>query len=251
MRCLAVTLAALAFAAPAGATLRPGDRATIDVAVATLWKAPNLARAIDRPSLTNPVDLDAWNRNLSTTASRVWLDAHVQTQALYAQTVTVLARSGGWAKVAVRDEPDPQDSHGYPGWLPAAQLRAGFDETGPSLTIVAHTAVLRLTSGRTITLSYGTRLPIVPLASERTIVRSPDGVGTIAKAALAPSLHPSGASIVAQAKRFLGLRYLWGGLSAWGFDCSGLVWDVFRVHGMTIPRDADPQFRHGTPVARS
>jgi cell wall-associated NlpC family hydrolase len=24
---------------------------------------------------------------------------------------------------------------------------------------------------------------------------------------------------------------------------------VYRAHGMTIPRDADPQFRHGTPVA--
>jgi hypothetical protein len=116
VRTLAVTLVALALAAPAGAALKPGDRATIAVSVATLWKAPNLARSIDRPSLTNPVDLDTWNRNLSTTASRVWLDSHVQTQALYAQTVTVLARSGGWAKVAVRDEPDPQDPHGYPGW---------------------------------------------------------------------------------------------------------------------------------------
>ena len=55
---------------------------------------------------------------------------------------------------------------------------------------------------------------------------------------------------VREAKRFLGLRYLWGGLSAWGFDCSGLVWDVFRFHGVEIPRDADPQFRHGTRVAR-
>jgi Cell wall-associated hydrolases (invasion-associated proteins) len=253
MRSLVVALfAALAFAAPAGAALKPGDRATIDVAVATLWKAPNLARSIDRPSLTNPVDLDAWNRNLSTTASRVWLDSHVQTQALYGQTVTVLARSGGWAKVAVRDEPDPQDPHGYPGWLPVSQLRTGYDEAGPSLTVVARTVVLHLNSGRAIALSYGTRLPWVSTDTAGTaVVRSPDGFGTIAEAALAPSLHPSGVSIVRQAKRFLGLRYLWGGLSAWGFDCSGLVWDVFRMHGMTIPRDADPQFRHGTPVARS
>ncbi|MGZ8715876.1 MAG: C40 family peptidase [Gaiellaceae bacterium] len=252
MRIVAVAVAALALAAPAGAALTPGARATIDVAVATLWKSPNLARSIDRPSLTNPVDLDAWNRNLSTTESRVWLDSHVQTQALYAQTVTVLARSGGWAKVAVRDEPDPQDPHGYPGWLPVSQLRTGYDEAGPSLTVVARTAVLHLNSGRAIALSYGTRLPLVGTdTSGMAVVRSPDGFGTITNAALAPSLHPSGASIVRQATRFLGLRYLWGGLSAWGFDCSGLVWDVFRMHGMTIPRDADPQFRHGTPVARS
>ena len=71
------------------------------------------------------------------------------------------------------------------------------------------------------------------------LVRSPDVYARIDNAAVLGALHASGASIVAQAKRFLGLRYLWGGLSAWGFDCSGLVWDVFRMHGITIPRDAD------------
>ena len=251
MRALAVVAAGLALAAPAGAALKPGDRATVDVTVATLWKAPNLYRAIDRPSTTNPVDLGAWNRNLATTALRVWLDAHVQTQALYAQTVTVLARSGSWARVAVRDEPDPQDPHGYPGWLPVSQLRTGYDETGPSETVVARSALLRLNSGRTLALSYGTRLPWIRTDSAgRAVVRTPDGYGTIASAALG-ARHPTGASIVAEAKRFVGLRYLWGGLSAWGFDCSGLVWDVFRTHGLTIPRDADPQFRYGTPVART
>ena len=252
MRYLVATLAVLALAAPAGAALKPGENATIDVAVATLWKAPNLYRSIDRPSLTNPVDLDAWNRNLSTTESRVWLDSHVQTQALYAQAVTVLARSGGWAKVAVRDEPDPQDPHGYPGWLPASQLRPGTDEAGTVRTIVARTAVLQLDSGRRLTLSYGTRLPWVRAgAAGNAVVRSPDGTGTIAERALSQPLQPTGTSIVRQAKRFLGLHYLWGGLSGWGFDCSGLVWDVYRVHGMTIPRDADPQFRHGAAVTRS
>ena len=44
---------------------------------------------------------------------------------------------------------------------------------------------------------------------------------------------------------FLGIRYLWGGLSAWGYDCSGLTWAVYRVHGITIPRDADAQFAVG------
>jgi gamma-D-glutamyl-L-lysine dipeptidyl-peptidase len=248
---LIVAVFALALVAPARATLRPGDLATIDVSVATLWKAPNLYRSIDRPSLTNPVDLDAWNRNLSTTASRVWLDAHVQTQALYAQAVIVLARSGSWAKVAVRDEPDPQDPHGYPGWLPVSQLRAGYRDPGPELTVLAHTAVLHLDDGRTIPVSYGTRLAAVRVGPHRVVVRSPDGIGTVARASLGQPLRPRAASIVAQAKRFVGLHYLWGGLSAWGFDCSGLVWDVFRAHGLTIPRDADPQFHHGTPVARS
>jgi cell wall-associated NlpC family hydrolase len=249
-RRLAVAVAAFVLAAPAQAALRPGQRATIDVAVATLWKAPNLYRSLDRPSVTNPVDPVAWSSNLATTSSRVWLDSHVQTQALYGQPVRVLALRGGWAKVAVRDEPDPQDPRGYPGWLPVSQLRTGYDESGPGMVVAARTAVVHLNDGRRLTLSYGTRLPVSSQDTDGNwIVRTPDGNGWVARSALWPSFIYSGTSIVRQAKRFLGVRYLWGGLSAWGYDCSGLVWAVYRAHGMTIPRDADPQFRHGQAVS--
>jgi cell wall-associated NlpC family hydrolase len=243
---LVVALAALALAAPAQAALKPGDRAAIDVSVATLWKAPNLYRAIDRPSVTNPVRPIEWSKNLSTTASRVWLDARVQTQALYGQIVTVLAVQQGWAKVAVHDEPDPQDPRGYPGWLPVSQLKGGFDPGGTAVVAVARNAPL-LIHGRTLMLSYGTRLPLVRFSGDFAVVRTPDGVGALSGAER--PFRYSAASIVAQAKRFLGVRYLWGGLSAWGYDCSGIVWAVYRAHGMTIPRDADPQFRHGTAVS--
>jgi cell wall-associated NlpC family hydrolase len=247
VRALAVAVVAFfAAAAPAYGALRPGDTAAVDVSVATLWKAPNLARSIDRPSLTNPAHPIAWSKNLATTDSRVWLDSHVQTQALYGQIVTVLAVRGGWAKVAVRDEPDPQDAHGYPGWLPVAQLTAGFDDRGRKVVAVARNAPLRV-HGRTLMLSYGTQLPLVRWSGDFAVVRTPDGVGALSGAE--DPLRYSAASVVAQAKRFLGIRYLWGGLSAWGYDCSGIVWAVYRAHGMTIPRDADPQFRGGTAVS--
>jgi cell wall-associated NlpC family hydrolase len=246
MRFAAAAALVLALAGPARAALEPGQRATIDVAVATLWKAPGIYRAIDRPSVTNPVEPIAWSKNLASTASRVWLDSHVQTQALYGQTVRVLERRGGWVKVAVVDEPDPQDPHGYPGWLPASQLTTGFDGRGRYVVAVSRNAPL-LVHGRTLMLSYGTRLPLVRWSGDFAVVRTPDGVGNLSGAD--DPLRYSAASIVAQAERFVGVRYLWGGLSAWGFDCSGLVWDVYRAHGMTIPRDADPQFRHGAPVA--
>jgi gamma-D-glutamyl-L-lysine dipeptidyl-peptidase len=246
VRFAAAAVLALVLAAPAHAALTPGQPATIDVAVATLWKAPGIQRAIDRPSVTNPVEPIKWSKNLATTASRVWLDSHVQTQALYGQTVRVLEVRGGWAKVAVPDEPDPQDPRGYPGWLPSAQLTSGFDDRGKYVVAVSRNAPL-LVHGRVLMLSYGTRLPLVKWGGDFAVVRTPDGVGTLS--GVEEPLRYSAASIVHEAERFVGVRYLWGGLSAWGYDCSGLVWAVYRAHGITIPRDADPQFRHGTPVS--
>ena len=210
---LALALVSLALAAPP----RPGATAAIDVSVATLWRAPGLA-------------------------------SPVVTQALYAERVKVLAIRGGWAKVVVPDQPTPLDRRGYPGWLLVRQLRTGFSDSGPKRVVTAKRATLHL-GGRTLRLSYGTVLPVTGRnANGNWLVRTPDGAGWIASSALHVPSAPTGSSVVAAAKRFVGLRYLWGGVSSWGFDCSGLVWDVFRAHGVTMSRDTGPQSRNGKAV---
>ena len=55
-------------------------------------------------------------------------------------------------------------------------------------------------------------------------------------------LHDSSANeVLVWIRRFLGVPYLWGGRSAFGIDCSGLVQLALACVGMGVPRDANPQ----------
>ena len=47
--------------------------------------------------------------------------------------------------------------------------------------------------------------------------------------------------MLALAHRFLGITYTWGGLSSFGFDCSGLMQTLHRQRGIVLPRDAQAQ----------
>jgi hypothetical protein len=53
-------------------------------------------------------------------------------------------------------------------------------------------------------------------------------------------LEPLGQSdFVAVAERFLGVSYVWGGKTAAGLDCSGLVQTALHAVGKAAPRDTD------------
>ena len=60
----------------------------------------------------------------------------------------------------------------------------------------------------------------------------------------------SGKTIVRTAMRFLGVPYLWGGISPAGFDCSGLVQTVFDFHGVSLSRDSRQQRTEGIEIGR-
>jgi soluble lytic murein transglycosylase-like protein len=60
----------------------------------------------------------------------------------------------------------------------------------------------------------------------------------------------TGDQVVADARRYLGVPYVWGGTDPQqGLDCSGLVQRVYADLGVDLPRVAADQARQGTPVA--
>jgi cell wall-associated NlpC family hydrolase len=90
-------------------------------------------------------------------------------------------------------------------------------------------------------------------------IRLPDGrSGWAQRPDLRPVVDPQTsangrAEVIATARRFLGLPYLWGGTTPFGLDCSGMVQLAHRVFGITLPRDADLQWadRRLAPVPRT
>ncbi|MGH8876158.1 MAG: NlpC/P60 family protein [Stackebrandtia sp.] len=258
---------ALATAGAARAGDRPrakafgvGDVAYVDVAVATLWVAAETAREVDAPSLANPVDLRAWTAAMSL-AERRWLIGDLETAALYGKDVLVTEESGDWVKIVVPGQPTPRDERGYPGWVPRIQLTdtAPDGADGPFAQVIAPTSWLHDDAGlgkQFMELSYGNRLPVAD--STETAVRvatSSHGEKWLAASDVtvydsADSIPaPTGEDLVAAAKLFLGLPYLWAGVSGFGFDCSGLTHSVYNAHGVVIPRDAGPQLDAGEPVS--
>ena len=238
-----------------------GRAAWVAVSVATLWRSPTSARAIDRPALANPAGIRQWLSRM-TVADRRALNGRADTQALLGDRVVVIARSASWVKVVVPDQPTPLDARGYPGWVPAAQLTATPPVTsGLVATVVARTTWLRTDNAAATPvteISFGTRLPQAGVTGAWVRVVTPTGqvlrlhAGAVAvRAPGAAALPPTGSDFVRAAQMFNGLPYLWAGRSGFGFDCSGLTSLDYHARGVIIPRDADAQAVQGTAVPQS
>lgn len=61
----------------------------------------------------------------------------------------------------------------------------------------------------------------------------------------------NGAKLVNQAAKYLGVKYVYGGTSPSGFDCSGLVQYCCRQLGVSVNRNASSQYSNGVAVSKS
>jgi hypothetical protein len=102
-------------------------------------------------------------------------------------------------------------------------------------------------------LYYGTTVCFATLKGELKGIL-PDGALFQLRANCAKPVGvkpPTGSQVVREARRFLGVPYLWGGISPAGFDCSGLVRTVLGRFGVYVPRDTKDQIKIGAEIKRN
>lgn len=189
----------------------------------------------------------------------------VVSQAIYGSNVTLLTARGEWCRIQTSDH--------YKGWLPSRYLRliqsgTGYATSGAVVQVDSLFANLYREPDVTrhkpvLTIPFESHLEVIPdekkddkkddakddpkkvkVSRDRWLpVRLPDKRSAwIQSSDVVSDLKPlSIPESIELAKRFLGLPYLWGGTSSFGFDCSGFTQMLLRARGFNMPRDADLQ----------
>ena len=165
-------------------------------------------------------------------------------QLLYNETYRVLDKTQEWVLVRKDNGPSTLMTDGssslqgldsgtsyYEGWIQAKQ----FCEISEEDFIAVKNKKLYLINkpfaeykGRLLTLG-------TPLYESH-----PDAIE------MPKDFHPE--NMIDYAKLLLGAPYLWGGRTAMGIDCSGLVQICARMAGLLLPRDASQQVKEGELV---
>ena len=234
----------------------------VTVGVSTVWTSPDAPRACDAPAIADVPRLSAWVSGM-TNEQRKDLRGRTLTQLLLGDVVQVEEEANGWARIiAIGQAAPPLDPRGYPGWLRAAHIVPDDRDEQPAGERYVVDAMFSALRDRPQALApavdvvLGTRLTVLGQAQGRYVPVAAPGWpaplwadhGDLVPVATEPAA--TARDLPPVALRLHGVPYIWGGVSPYGIDCSGLVYLAHRRLNVAVPRDASDQANASAPVER-
>ncbi|MFS0654420.1 NlpC/P60 family protein [Bacillus sp. 179-C3.3 HS] len=226
------------------------------VPVANVWTTPQAPREIDKEILRERIQMSEWiNQQTDEEKLALCEENLIQTQVLLGEQVIGLEETDGWIKVVIPQQPSRKDPQGYPGYMPTQQLKQVTErqEQAQSFMVCQKQAVLYQKGIADMTIGFLTSLTPIEETKRHFHVHTPVGRREIKKEDVRPVPAGSltGMDVVEMGKQFIGLPYLWGGMSSFGYDCSGFAYSMYKACGYLLPRDASDQAVCGSPVSSS
>ncbi|SIS84932.1 SH3 domain-containing protein [Kaistella chaponensis] len=144
--------------------------------------------------------------------------SEMTSQILYGETVDILEKAAKFIKIKMHFD-------GYEGWVDVQQISEISEEyfQQRKTELVQNTLQMYSTSQGVILLSIGSEVN-----SEK-----------------ADPIFLKTEKVSETAQKFFNVPYLWSGRSFFGIDCSGFVQLVYKVHGISLPREAHQQSEVG------
>ncbi len=193
------------------------------------------------------MEIQTVNVSVAGIYSKPRFSSEMVTQALLGEKMTVSRKEDNWLLIKQWD--------GYEGWIHEHYVVDLNSETEKLINDCQEIVVKELFNSVHESVStsspvlrdivYGDILYCITKKDKWLEVVLPDGKkGWTILETKTPNYIDKRTAIVEEAKRFLGIQYLWGGKSPKGFDCSGFVQTVMKSVDILLPRDSSVQFEH-------
>jgi len=198
-----------------------------DLADVKLLGRIDAKRFVEGVSMEVAVPVATIHREASSTATQT-------TQALFGERLMAFEIAGDWIWCQLERD-------GYVGYVARASVSS--DLTNPTHRVSVPSTFLYtlpdIKSQVTVGLPMNAKLEII--GSDEKFSRLSNGKYVFTKHV--KPLNEFEPDFVSVAEKFLDVPYYWGGKTAEGLDCSGLVQTSLEVCGISSPRDTDMQER--------